>query len=288
MADTRPTATTTTAKATTSVQAKKSSNAISWIAPIACIVAGYLFWRFILGADSGFKQPDPAGGFWPSHKGPKSALNGIYEGGIIVPLLIGMLLMVIVFSIERFLTINKALGKGSISDFIRRVQYHLANRNVDAALAECDKQRGSVANVMKAGLRRYKEMINNTELDTEQKVISIQKEVEEATALELPMLSKNLVFLSTITSVGTLIALLGTVMGMIRSFSALGEEGGAGAAGALAVGISEALYNTALGIGTSSIALVMYNVFTTKIDSITYGIDESGFTLTQSFASLYK
>jgi biopolymer transport protein ExbB len=83
------------------------------------------------------------------------------------------------------------------------------------------------------------------------------------------------VFLSTITSVGTLIALLGTVIGMIRSFSALGEAGGGGA-NELAVGISEALYNTALGIGTSALALIMYNVFTTKIDSITYGIDESG------------
>jgi len=288
MADTRPTANSTTAKASTSVQAKKSSNAISWLAPILCIVAGYIIWRFMMGASDGFRQPDPNGGFWADHKGPKDAWHRIYEGGIIVPLLIGMFLMVITFSIERFLTIRKALGKGSIADFIRKVQYHLANRNVDAALAECDKQRGSVANVMKAGLRRYKEMINNTEIDTDQKVISIQKEVEEATALELPMLSKNLVFLSTITSVGTLIALLGTVIGMIKSFSALGEEGGAGAAGDLAVGISEALYNTALGIGTSSVALVMYNVFTTKIDSITYGIDESGFTLTQSFASLYK
>ena len=102
--------------------------------------------------------------------------------------------MVIVFSIERFLTVSKALGNGSVSDFIRRVQYHLANRNVDAALSECDKQSGSVANVMKAGLRRYKEMIGNTELNTEQKVMAIQKEVEEATALELPMLQKNLVF----------------------------------------------------------------------------------------------
>lgn len=241
----------------------------------------------MMGDPSGFAQPDPAGGFWPHHRGPKGAWHAIYEGGIIVPLLIGMLLMVIVFSIERFLTITKALGKGSIADFIRKVQYHLANRNVDAALAECDRQRGSVANVMKAGLRRYKEMQANTELDTEQKVIAIQKEVEEATALELPMLQKNLVFLSTITSVGTLVALLGTVLGMIRSFSALGASGG-GDATALAVGISEALYNTALGIGTSALALIMYNVFTTKIDAITYGIDESGFTLTQSFASLYK
>lgn len=288
MAEQRPAATTTSTVKSTSVQAKKSGNAISWLAPLLCLVAGYSLWRFVMGNPSGFNQPDPSGGFWPHHLGPKNAFNAIYEGGIIVPLLISLLFMVIVFSIERFLTIRKALGKGSISDFIRKVQYHLANRNIDAAMAECDKQRGSVANVMKAGLRRYKEMTTNTEFNMEQKVASIQQEVEEATALELPMLQKNLVFLSTIVSLGTLVALLGTVLGMIRSFAALGEEGGAGAASNLAVGISEALYNTAIGIGTSSLALVMYNIFTTKIDSITYGIDESGFTLTQSFASLYK
>src|SRR4029079_7936263 len=286
MAETKPTAS-VVSKSSTSVQPLKKNNAVSWVAPVACIIAGYIIWRFVLGNPDNFTQPDPAGGFWPHHKGPKGGMVRMYEGGIIVPILIASFLTVVVFVIERFLTISKATGKGNIAEFIRRVQYHLANRNVDAAIGECDKQRGSAANVMKAGLRKYKEMIGNTDLDIEQKVIAIQKEVEEATALELPMLQKNLVFLSTITSVGTLIALLGTVMGMIRSFSALGEEGG-GNAGALAVGISEALYNTALGIGTSALALIMYNVFTTKIDSITYGIDESGFTLTQSFASLYK
>jgi len=289
MAETKPTAASVKA---TSVQAKKSSNAISWLAPIICLIAGYLIWRFILGDADGFNQPDKSGAmFWPKHDKPKGALSGIYMGGIIIPVLIGMFLMVVTFSIERLLTISKALGSGSIADFIRKVQYHLANRNVDAAMAECDKQRGSVANVMRAGLRRYKEMTTaGGDLSTDQKVLAIQKEVKEATALELPMLQKNLVFLSTITSVGTLVALLGTVMGMIRSFSALGsgEGGGGAAASALAVGISEALYNTALGIGTSAFALIMYNIFTTKIDSITYGIDESGFTLTQSFASLYK
>ncbi len=212
----------------------------------------------------------------------------MYLGGIIVPILIGALLTVLTFVIERFLTISKATGSGNIAEFIRKVQYHLANKNVDGAIAECDKQKGSVGNVMKAGLRKYKEMIGNTELDTDQKVLAIQKEVEEATALELPMLEKNLVFLSTIASVATLMGLLGTVIGMIRSFSALGDSGGGEAAQKLSQGISEALYNTALGIGTSAISIIMYNVFTTRIDGITYGIDESGFTLTQSFASLYK
>jgi biopolymer transport protein ExbB len=287
MAENKPTA--TVAKAATSVQPKKSSNAISFIAPIACIVAGYVIWRFVLGDPSNFTKPDLSGGFWPSHSGPKGALVRAYEGGIIVPLLIGLNLMVWTFAIERLLTISKATGKGSVTEFIRKVQYHLANKNIEAALSECDKQKGSVGNVMKAGLRKYKEMTTETELDTEQKVLAIQKEVEEATALELPMLEKNLIFLSTIVSLATLVALLGTVMGMIKSFSSLGEEsGGAAAAAALAIGISEALYNTALGIGTSAIALVFYNIFTTRIDSITYGIDESGFTLTQSFAALYK
>ncbi len=287
MAETRPTA--TAARSTTSVQPKKSSNAIAWIAPILCLVLGFVIWRFILGNPSNFTNPDPNGGFWPHHKGPKGGLVKMYEGGIVVPILIANFLIVLTFVIERLLTISKAAGRGNIAEFIRKVQFNLANKDVDKAIAECDRQKGSVGNVMKAGLRKYKEMITNTELATDQKVLNIQKEVEEATALELPMLEKNLVFLSTIASVATLLGLLGTVLGMITSFSALGAGGGGGgAAEQLSQGISEALYNTALGIGTSAVAIIMYNIFTTRIDGITYGIDESGFTLTQSFAANYK
>lgn len=288
MAETKPTATVAASKSTTSVQPKKSGNSVSWLAPVTCIIIGYCVWRFILGDKSNFNKPDLSGGFWPSHEDPKGTWSRMYTGGIIVPILIGTLLTVLTFVVERFLTVTKAQGTGSIAEFVRKVQYNLANKDVDKAIAECDKQKGSVGSVMKAGLRKYKEMIGNTELDTEQKVLNIQKEVEEATALELPMLEKNLVFLSTIASIATLLGLLGTVMGMIRSFSSLGEAGGAEASAKLSVGISEALYNTALGIGTSAISIVFYNIFTTRIDAITYGIDESGFTLTQSFAANYK
>ncbi|MBS1626772.1 MAG: MotA/TolQ/ExbB proton channel family protein [Bacteroidetes bacterium] len=286
MADIKPTAA-PVAKAT-SVQPKKSGNSISWLAPLVCIVLGYVIWRFVIGSASNFTKPDANGGFWPDHEGAKGGFARMYLGGIIVPILIGCFLTVVVFVIERLLTVTKASGTGNIAEFVRKVQYSLANKDVDKAIAECDKQKGSVGNVMKAGLRKYKEMISNTELTTDQKVLNIQKEVEEATALELPMLEKNLVFLSTIASVATLLGLLGTVLGMIRSFAALGDSGGGEAAQKLSQGISEALYNTALGIGTSAIAIIMYNIFTTRIDGITFGIDESGFTLTQSFAANYK
>ena len=128
MADIKPTAP-AAAKTATSAQPKKSSNLVATIAPIACILFGYILWRFVIGADSNFTTPDATGGFWPSHKGPKGALAKMYEGGIIVPILIGALLIVISFCIERMLTITKANGTGDIAEFVRSVQFHLANRS---------------------------------------------------------------------------------------------------------------------------------------------------------------
>ncbi len=273
---------------TSTPQSSKPGNLIASLAPVICILLGYIIWRFVIGSSSNFTKPDKNSFFWPDHEGPIGGLSKMYLGGIIVPILIGCFLTVLTFVIERFLTVTKAAGNGSISEFIRKVQFHLANKDLDKALEECEKQKGAVGNVMRGGLHKYKEMTTNSSLSTDQKILNIQKEIEEATALELPMLEKNLVFLSTIASVATLLGLLGTVLGMIRSFSALGDSGGGEAAQKLSQGISEALYNTALGIGTSAVSIIMYNIFTTKIDVITYGIDECGFTLTQSFAANYK
>jgi biopolymer transport protein ExbB len=249
------------------------------IVVVACIVLGYVIWKFVLGSDSNFLDAEKAKA--------KNTFGLMFQGGFVVPILLATLFTLLSFVTERALTIIRAKGKMNAGEFVRKVQYHLANKNVDAAIAECDKQSGSVGNVMRSGLMKYREMTNNHDLDTDQKVLSIQKEIEEATALELPMLEKNLVFLSTISSCATLLGLFGTVLGMIRSFQSMNTAGAPDAA-ALAGGISEALINTALGISTSFIAIIAYNFFTTIIDGITYGIDESGFTLTQSFAATYK
>lgn len=218
---------------------------------------------------------------------PANLLGTMYLGGWVVPILMSTFLVLLYFVFERGLSIFKAKGKVNATEFVRKVQYHLANKNIDAAVAECDKQAGSVGNVMRAGLLKYRDMINETGLDTEQKIAQIQKEIEETTALEMPTMEKNMVFLSTIASVATLIGLFGTVLGMIRAFAAM-STGGAPDSAALAAGISEALVNTALGIGTSAIAIIAYNFYTTIIDNVTFGIDESGFTLTQNFAANYK
>jgi biopolymer transport protein ExbB len=243
---------------------------------IAISVLAYIF---ILGDASHFLDAE-------KHKPKPGDFFGlIHSGGVVVPILMTCFLCVVVFSIERFFTINKASGTGNIDAFVRKVRSQLDTNNIADAIKECDKQKGSVGNVVKTALGKYSLLSTDASMDKEQKLAALQKEVEEATSLELPMLEKNLTILSTLATVATLIALLGTVLGMIRAFSALGAGGGAPDAAALATGISEALINTALGIGTSAIAIIMYNFFTSKIDELTYKIDEIGMSIQQNFAA---
>lgn len=242
------------------------------------LVIGILFYIFVAGDKGNFTED--------GHPKPGNYLALIHEGGFI-PVLLALFLTVMVFAVERLLTITKARGNGSIQGFLQKVKYHLTNKDIEAALKECDRQKGSVANVVNAGLHKYAEMKSDTELTTEQKVVNISKEIEEATALEMPALEKHLPILATIASIGTLIALLGTVLGMIRAFSALATEGTPDPT-ALSAGISEALVNTAIGIGTSAFAIIFYNIFTGMIDKLTYGIDEVGFTITQTFSATEK
>lgn len=251
-------------------------NIFSGIVIVASIVVGFLVWYFIMGDGSNFE-----GGTNEGHPLPGNYLAMVYKGGAIVPVLMGLLLMVVVFSIERFFVISKAAGKGSLDKFMRNVQANINQGNIDAAIADCDRQQGSVANAIKAALIKYQE-VKKEGFDSETAAETLQKEIEEATSLEMPMLEKNLTILSTMVSLGTLAGLLGTVTGMIKAFGALATSGTPDQA-ALANGISEALINTATGISTSALAIVMYNLFTSKIDTLTYSIDEAGSTIVNTY-----
>ncbi|MBD1393789.1 MotA/TolQ/ExbB proton channel family protein [Mucilaginibacter glaciei] len=263
---------------------KESSSASGAFASLTipiCIAVAICIYIFILGDSSHYKGGDPVAGE------PTDLFGTVHKGGVIVPLIMSYVLMVIVFSIERMVVIGKASGTGNVEGFVKRIQSFLNAGNIAAASAECDKQKGSVANVIKSGLKKYSEMEIDQTMDVDQKTLAIQKDIEEATALEMPMLEQNLTIIATLVSIGTLTGLLGTVVGMIKAFGELGS-GGAANPTALSNSISEALVNTALGIGTSAVSIVMYNVFTSKIDKLTYAIDETGFSIVQTFAASHK
>jgi biopolymer transport protein ExbB len=268
-------------KGQTLKEALKSIFVLSVI--LLCVLAGYLIWSKIMGNPVNFIGGNPKG----------TPLEGnylgiVYKGGFIVPLLMAVNLILITFVIERFIMLWRATGKGNINTFVRKIQALLNENQIEEAVQVCDSQKGSLANVMKAGLHRYRDLQSDKSLLNDQKVLALQKDLEEATALELPVLSQNLIILSTIASISVLIGLIGTVLGMIRAFGALGATGGAPDALALATGISEALVNTAFGISGSTLAIIFYNYYSARIDSMTFKMDEASFSLTQTFASTLK
>ena len=267
------------------------SSVFNTLVILICLAAGIAIYNFILGDPVNFeggldliKNKIPTEKWHPI---PGNYLAMMFKGGPIVPLLMTVILVLLTFSFERFISLFRASGRGSLAKFVRTIQSLLSEDKIEEAKAACDKQKGSLANVVKAGLHRYRDLQNDASLPNDQKVLSLQKDLEEATALELPMLSKNLVILSTIASIAVLIGLIGTVLGMIRAFAALATAGAPDAL-ALATGISEALINTAFGISGSTIAILLYNYFSSKIDAMTFKIDESNFSLAQTFASTLK
>jgi biopolymer transport protein ExbB len=240
------------------------------VAILVCVGIGVIIYSFILGAPDNF---DAEG-----HPKSGNYLGMMYKGGFIVPILLAIFMIVVTFTIERLITINKAKGTGKVDVFLRDIKSMLASNDYNGAKELCDKQQGSLGNVVRAGIEKLQLVQNDSSLNTEEKIKAVQKELEEATTLELPMLSKNLPIITTSATIATLWGLIGTVLGMIRSFAAM-SNAGAPDTTALATGISEALINTALGIIGSVIGIMAYSYFTTRVDAITHSIDEAGFSI---------
>ena len=252
-----------------------------WVIVI-CFIIAVLFFMFVLGAPSNFKTSPSL--LSMDKEGPLNLLGTVFKGGVVVPVLITCFLTVIVLCVERWIALAKAKGKGNTTKFVEDVKAALRNHDLAKAEDLCRKQKGTVGAVVYATLQKYKEMEKDTVLSKEQKVASIQATLEEATALEMPALQQNLPILATLTTLGTLIGLFGTVLGMIKSFQALSASGAPDST-ELSTGISEALVNTALGIATAALALIGYNFYTNKIDNMTYAIDEIGFATVSTFSA---
>lgn len=267
----------TTTKA--AAPAKKSSGfggvKNAWVIMVICCIAAYAFYFLVLGSPDNFVGGDKTG-----H--PANLMGTVYKGGFVVGLILTLLLTVICLGVERFFALRSAFGTMSLGKFTKQVKELIKSGRFDEAQKLCDKMKGSVANVVSASINAYKDVESNHTLKKAQKISKIQQAHEEATQLEMPTLQMNLPIVATIVTLGTLTALFGTVLGMINSFQALSSGGGADSM-ALSAGISEALVNTASGILTSWVAVVVYNFFTNKIDKLTYALDEVGYTIATTY-----
>lgn len=249
---------------------------------VGALAASILIYMFVLGNPGNFADGS-------NREKPLNMMGQVYTGGVIVPILITLSIMVITFVIERTLSLRKAQGRGSLATFLKNVQKNLGNNDLENAIQVCDQQRGSLATIIKAGLERFQNLQRESKhLEAEKQMAEVQRAIEEATALEMPILEKNLIAMSTIASIATMFGLLGTVIGMIRAFRALAQQGGSPDAIQLSIGISEALINTALGLFAAIVGIVAYNFFVNKVDNFTYMIDEASYDVVQTLTSRGK
>ena len=221
---------------------------------------------------------------WMGTTPEDSNFHAVYKGGPVVAILMALILMVIAYIVERLIALNKAAGKGNIPEFVKELKHDVDAGSIDQAISKCDDHQSSVAAVLRSVFQRYQSLGLQNISDREKKVSEMEKAVEEATTMEMPLLEKNLVAISTIASISTMVGLFGTTLGMIRAFMAMATSGAPDAV-QLSLGISEALFNTALGIVGGIMGIVTYNVFTSRVDRFTYMIDEAAFYIIQTLGA---
>lgn len=262
-------------------------NLVNLIVIVLSLAVAFTFYYTVMGNPDNFEVDKLTGEVDFHQPKPESILGTIYTGGPLVAVLMSLVIIALTFIVERSFAISKAKGKGNAPKFIKQVISKLESGDLEGAVQDCDKQRGSMASVLRAGIERFKEIENDPEFSADKKMSEVQRAIDEQMNLETPLLEKNLVMLSTVASISVLVGLLGTTIGMIRAFRALALSGTVSAT-QLSIGISEALYNTAGGLVGAIVAIVGYNYFTTKVDNFVYSIDEAISSMTQIFTLRIK
>jgi len=208
-------------------------------------------------------------------------LGNLHEGGPLVGVLVGVLLMLFIVVTERSIAYKKADGKGNLDQLLKAVKQDIERGAINEAMQKCERHNSSISSCIMSGLERFRSL-DEVEPRFNAKISEVQKAIDESANFESAQYETNLTPIKTIATIATLIGLLGTTLGMIRAFAALAESGGAADATKLSAAISEALFNTAFGLTGAILGTIAFNYFRARIDEFTYAIDESAFEVIQT------
>ncbi|MHC2994226.1 MAG: MotA/TolQ/ExbB proton channel family protein [Candidatus Atribacteria bacterium] len=176
------------------------------------------------------------------------------KGGFLMyPIFICSLFAVTIF-FERMFYLKSV--KTRSKKFVGRVKNLVKKGSIDMAISACRKSPTPISQIMLAGLMKYSRGREE-----------IKEAIEDSANQEIPLLERNLSFLSTIGNITPLLGLLGTVFGMIKAFNVIAVMG-VGKPEALAEGISMALLTTAFGLSVAIPTIVIYNYLAHRVDKL--------------------
>ena len=179
------------------------------------------------------------------------------KGGWLMWVLLVCSVISLAIIIERsifFLRLNRFNTLRLMQEIFR----YIRKGKIKEALKVCENNSYYITNIIKEGILRYGESKE-----------AIREAMENKSLYEIPSFEKNLSFLSTLAHISPLIGLLGTVMGLVKSFYVIEQK--AQSAGMvnpsdIAGGIWEALLTTVAGLCIAIISYLAYNYFVYKVN----------------------
>ena len=184
----------------------------------------------------------------------------LQRGGIVmIPLLICSIIVVAIV-IERSISLRRR--KVLIPEIISVIETIQKPEDINLAISICQKNEGAFANIVQLGLK-------NKDLHKEE----LKELITDQGRQEVRSLENGLVVMETIAGIAPLLGLLGTVLGMIKVFTVISQQG-IGQTQALSGGISQALITTVIGLSIGIPALVVYNYFTDKAENLILDIEK--------------
>lgn len=172
------------------------------------------------------------------------------KGGFAMYPLLALSIVTVAITIERFVYLRKA--RIDTGRFMETINGFLSQNALEEAYRHCESTTGPIAGIIRAGLKNQKRGREE-----------VVRAVEDAGALEVAKLEKGILILQTVAKIAPQLGLFGTVIGMIRAFSAMGAGGDSPKM--IAAAIAEALVATAAGL---SVALPAYFVSFVFISSV--------------------
>jgi biopolymer transport protein ExbB/TolQ len=183
--------------------------------------------------------------------------GGIFMWPIAIMLIIGT--TICVERIYMILFVYETKGEG----FIQKVQQCILDNNIDEAVKICNsRKQAALYKVVKSAL-----------INADRPFEEIQNHVEVATLGVVPKLQRRMPYLFTIANTATLLGLLGTIVGLVKTFEAVGAVEGSQKQLLLSAGISTAMNTTAFGLIVAIPCMLCYGFLFNRINTLVDDID---------------
>ena len=186
-----------------------------------------------------------------------SIVSFFQDGGLFMYPIVVIFALGVAIAIERYVFLtaasatNKALWK-KVTPFLKTGKFK-------EAVAMTSKSKAAIATILSYGLHRVR---------TAQRRDDIEKAMEESLMEVMPNLEKRTHYLATFANIATLLGLLGTIIGLIRAFTAVSAANPAEKADLLSASISVAMNTTAFGLMAAIPLLLIHTVLQTKTTEV--------------------